>query len=415
MLRFITFCSLLVVFSCKKVKHSDPIFNNFEIEKIQNQNIKEIFIDSIGKKILTINIPEIIDSELVNISEVVGLTKLLKLETTDECLIGEVNKIIINDSSIFILDSRITKRVYEFNLIKGDFIRSYGRYGKGPGEYLYPIDFNIDKETNRLVILDNHKAKLLFYDLKGSFINSTRLSFRATSFLIEDESRYIYYAGASPNEFNKEIDKYQIIIGDKNGLLSYKSLVLSDQQMKFEAIGLNSIVSYNNSTMFHSRMDNIIYKIEKNEISQAIKLDLGKQSLPENYDCNFNYKEFQEKFFSKKGGYLKFVGAYFISNDKMILNLSNHSKVYTCIYSFKTNKIIVGAGTYPGKENQKGFGTLSPITTYDDFFVSYINAYNAIQYSEELSKFRDEETNSLIKNTNENDNPIIIFQQLKDF
>jgi len=58
----------------------------------------------------------------------------------------------------------------------GHFIRQIGKVGMGPGEYVYPDDFTIDKENKIIYILDERKRQINKYYLNtGLFIHAINL------------------------------------------------------------------------------------------------------------------------------------------------------------------------------------------------------------------------------------------------
>ena len=69
-------------------------------------------------------------------------TNYVCLDTTKKALFAYIDKLIIKDNKIYILDTRAKQKVLCFNF-EGDHIRNYGRLGKGPGEYTKPFDFDI--------------------------------------------------------------------------------------------------------------------------------------------------------------------------------------------------------------------------------------------------------------------------------
>jgi len=111
--------------------------------------------------------------------------KTIFLETNDSCLIGDISKIRTCDQHIYILDDRIAKSLLVFDM-NGRFIRRIGAVGGGPGEFVEPSDFTIDKENKTIYILDDPSQRINKYSLvSGGFINSINLDRNAKSYHIE--------------------------------------------------------------------------------------------------------------------------------------------------------------------------------------------------------------------------------------
>lgn len=58
--------------------------------------------------------------------------EFLPLESTDDCLIGNIDKLLVGKENLYVLDMKYGKKVFIFDR-KGRFIKSIGNYGKGPG------------------------------------------------------------------------------------------------------------------------------------------------------------------------------------------------------------------------------------------------------------------------------------------
>ena len=100
--------------------------------------------------------------------------KFIPLETNDSCLFNDIKEIQIVDNKIYIIDNKRSKLLV-FD-ISGKFITQIGNLGNGPGEYLAPSNFNIDKEKQTITIADVGQSKLLYYDLNNyQYINSQKM------------------------------------------------------------------------------------------------------------------------------------------------------------------------------------------------------------------------------------------------
>ncbi len=91
-------------------------------------------------------------------------------ETDENKIFSEPKDVVINnEGEIFILDEN---RIQVFNK-SGKYLRTIGREGKGPGDLLNPIFFEIDKQNNLLVVeKDNQRIQILSSngDYLGSFL-----------------------------------------------------------------------------------------------------------------------------------------------------------------------------------------------------------------------------------------------------
>lgn len=91
-----------------------------------------------------------------SISEV----KYVPLEVTKNSLVGKIGKILYQNGHFYIFD-KANMGVLLFNE-EGKFEKALYKLGEGPGEYIYPIDFDVD-ETGDIYIADNAQEKIIKY------------------------------------------------------------------------------------------------------------------------------------------------------------------------------------------------------------------------------------------------------------
>jgi hypothetical protein len=137
---------------------------------------KEESIQQTGRNdnLITINLDTIQESTILYSSSLFKSVTPIILETTDESLIGNIDKIEIYKDLIFVLDNIISKKVLVFDTT-GKFIRKIGNRGQGPGEYTNPTDFTIDTDNEYIYVYDGNARKLNCYNIQdGNFIRSVK-------------------------------------------------------------------------------------------------------------------------------------------------------------------------------------------------------------------------------------------------
>jgi hypothetical protein len=149
-----------------------PIPYKIDIKKNIN-NIKAINLSSIGREL-----------------------SYIPLETTPECLIQSIYKVLFSDKFIFI--NGFTKLLqFERN---GKFIRQIGSRGRGPEEYSSVGDFCIDEQKKEVYIIFGAAPKLLIFDFDGIFKNSFNLSFRPAQIILQDQNHLIFSLWNAPGK-----------------------------------------------------------------------------------------------------------------------------------------------------------------------------------------------------------------------
>jgi hypothetical protein len=99
-------------------------------------------------------------------------SKIIKLESADASLIGEIGQIEIFDNKIYILES-LTSNLLIFNM-DGNYLGKIGEKGTGPGEYLNILSFYTDKETTTINIIDNLNSAIFQYGINGQFLRKIK-------------------------------------------------------------------------------------------------------------------------------------------------------------------------------------------------------------------------------------------------
>lgn len=113
------------------------------------------------------------------LSEQIQLVKALKLETTEESLIGNIDKIVVLDDRVYILDRFVAKALFVFDTT-GTFLFKMGKVGKGPGEFLSPNDFSVGKDG--IKVLCNATYRILEWNKSGDYISEERIPYRVLNF-----------------------------------------------------------------------------------------------------------------------------------------------------------------------------------------------------------------------------------------
>jgi hypothetical protein len=115
--------------------------------------------------------------------------KIIKLETKDESIIGEMSSVYIkNNGELLINDYHSSEKIMLFNA-EGKFIRSYGKKGEGPGEYVQLTKASFFDDEN--VVLAS-PFKLIKFDKKGKLLKEIRINYFVGDMIAMNKKLYIY-------------------------------------------------------------------------------------------------------------------------------------------------------------------------------------------------------------------------------
>lgn len=126
------------------------------------------------KSIITLSIDMDDLQKEQDLSNILLLKNKIDIKTDTNYLIGQLNKVELYDSNIYLFSKGNNGGVFAFDQ-RGEFLYSIDKRGRGPGEFTLITDFLVDKENMELNILDLALKQILIFDLDGKYISSLNL------------------------------------------------------------------------------------------------------------------------------------------------------------------------------------------------------------------------------------------------
>ena len=145
----VLFCAGILVVSCREQKKSTPA----------GVDVKEVTFKEAPKDFL-------IASSFKNIH-------MIQLEATEESLISDIKRVVDVDGKVYVLTR--TNEIYCFDRATGKYIRTIGRLGEGPGEYVSAMDICYDEKEKCICVVDYYKSAIHNYSLDGRFLGDRQL------------------------------------------------------------------------------------------------------------------------------------------------------------------------------------------------------------------------------------------------
>lgn len=238
--------------------------------------------------------------------------ELVLLEANANSLIGEVNKIIVHDSFVYLLDIHTAKSLFVFNVNTGKFVRRISSCGKSISEYVEPSDFTVVGQ--RVVILDNLSKKLLVFDTEGNYKTTTRLPY-ALQTIERTDVDSVFIGVAGDNRHIDEIDKYKILKFNLQGNILAKYLK-TEYSMNYRE--LNNLKSASGYYWYHAPFSNDIVFLDSSVTEVKYKFHFSKRRIPDDFVklCDEDYRNFMDKYrrsHSYVQGACYYTGRYIIS------------------------------------------------------------------------------------------------------
>lgn len=268
--------SLILFYSCSRIEDHGTIKNDKNILELDfKQQIKQQ--NSFLKNIIYI-----------------------PLEVNENCLIGEIDRILYLNNRFYIFDQNISKSIFVFAK-NGTFLHKLDKSGHGPGEYFVPNGFDVDSIGN-IFVGDAFNKRILKYDSLGNYIDTYRTSYYIEEFCLFDDHKVLV---RNAYKTNKVIASLGIL-----DLLTDKLIRIIPGRDVFDDFDIPRFSSSylfrsDNIIYYNPRFDNSIYKIANQEIMKSISY--SQELCPS--------QEFVQG--------LKYDQDLLISNKKYILDLRN--------------------------------------------------------------------------------------------
>jgi hypothetical protein len=201
----------------------------------------------------------------------------IPLETNEQCLIGVIAQLEIRDGKIYILDLK-QKVLFVFDM-EGKFITQIGNRGTGPGEYITPMSFDFDLSANVIIVHDNDKKELLYFDLDDyRFTYAKALPDYYSSFSILSNHSISFFSSSGVRKEERK-DDYYVLTCDSL-LNPTHTYFPADFKCGYSyTLGRNFYRVGNRDFVYHEQIP-VIYEIVGDEIKTHYELTLETFDFP---------------------------------------------------------------------------------------------------------------------------------------
>ncbi|MGV8139388.1 MAG: 6-bladed beta-propeller [Mangrovibacterium sp.] len=261
----------------------------------------------------------------VILSNIISEYKIVKLEFTEQSMIGDIRKIIVQDGLIYILDTFGAKSLMVFNF-DGRFIQRVGSIGQGPGQSLSPKDFIISGVDKEIEILGNRKINI--FTLNGQFKRDCTIDFGSVDFAKIGIDYFFVDGGTGNHILYKTNSDYKIttkyLPKSAKALLMnvYRPLMKKDDSHLY----------------FWSMVNDTIYSVSANEFFPARIIDYGKYKFRYSDYLSLPFEKQTQILLLKENKNQCLTVRYFENSDYVHIVYNMSSRFYEYIYNKKTHK-----------------------------------------------------------------------------
>lgn len=248
--------------------------------------------------------------------------------------IMSVNRLIEAEMGYFILD-KYSNRLSLFDK-KGEFIRSFGEIGAGPGEYGAIYDFFLDE--NLVYLFSPSDLSLFAYEIAtGEFRSKSSFSVFAQRIVQVSKQELLVYVSNNPTDTNNNVYLYDLTGNQLKAFFPY------------DPVRSNSIVPYtgflakgSQDAFYCEPFGDMIYKYDpqKKEFTPEFKLGFVSPELKEDRE---NFEKYTGEYQLDPQNKVRFPGGNFLSNDRwflmdmtydaklqfVLMDLNDNSRIFT--------------------------------------------------------------------------------------
>ena len=362
---------------------------------------KSIDADLIGVETITIDYE---NGPLVCFDSIISDIRFIKLETKENNLVGNVDKMLIHDDKIIVVDRYNSKSIHVFNEM-GKHISRISNVGNGPHEYLTITDVDITP-SGLIAIKDNYKDVILYFNTNGTFEKKEEIMEGGLDIAFIDDhiiAHEIFQGG-----FNKHLKGSSLCITENNKI---KTLFGNDVGVidKMNRKRLLTMFHYNDTVYYSPSWEKYIYKLTSNDIKAKYKIELKPEDL---LDHKFKTTEELDEL---EKSYNFFNGSFIELKDYTWLNyFTPNRKEPPVIYSHKEK---IAYRISPDFSNPLLNYLQKPTALYNDNtvaeIVSALRVYTN-QFTINSISGHSEITDSLHNGLTVDDNPVVFLFTFKD-
>ncbi|HTO16511.1 MAG TPA: 6-bladed beta-propeller [Edaphocola sp.] len=326
-------------------------------------------------------------NEELLLSNFVDSITFIKLETNNNEIISNITKVQLFNDKIFILD-RDRNSIFVFDK-NGSFIEKVQNIGRGPGEYLQLVDFEIN---NQGIFLLDYPNNILHYNFQLEYLQNINLMELYTfTFNYYKDMFWVCNEAGSQNEL------FHFSSVNQKGI-TRNTFIKKDFLEKEYSWHLGSEFNKQDSILYLSPLfDNRIYIANGEEIEIAYTINFGNHSFPNNqnifskniYSSDFDYALKQHFWVTSK--YLIF--DFLFSGERKFVFFDKVTQ--KAQYGFIDNNLFSGYRFLPFWNDENTLIEVVDAITITEIFGFLKNSVSCL--------------NSL----SENDNPIVLLYHLK--
>lgn len=267
---------------------------------------------------------------------IVDTTLMIPLseDVNNDLIIGQLDKIIVSDSLIYIADTYM-KRLLLYDM-QGNVIGKVGAIGGGPGEYTSLSDFCVGS-NGEIYLYDSASNKMLVYDRNLQFVKDYPISFKAEQFQFID-GHFLF--GLAPYNIDPKTSGKMIVLTDHSFTPILSTLKYSDNIDHNCELFSPMTLAKEAGVVYNRVIDNNAYFFNKEGILETIfHFDFGGLNIGGEDLKNIN------ALLESNKNYCYVASSPIIIDDLLIGILNKTGEMFTFIYDSNSKELSLNALT----------------------------------------------------------------------
>lgn len=339
--------------------------------------------------------------------------KLIPLETSEEFLVGHIDR-IIKCPGCYCIHDRENANVFIFEE-NGKFRCKLGNKGHARNEHLDAWSIAYDEKNEQIVMLDLTGRRLLSYDLMGNLKKVASLFFlyHDMAFLGDD---ILCLTESAYNRFSDIIDLSRLVLADKMGKPIRRGFPITEMIRDNFNYG-NKLAQYKDKAYFTDLLSDTIWEVSGKEMAPILNMTVnGSQRFSKDEKENMTDHIFKMRHAKQPHTIQIHTSSEYIALPVAIPRAGG--LIALMLISRKSNRQkFVGISTNHTRLDSY-LPTTGPDGFADDSTLIYTIQPNTIllgasntQIKNHLSK----EERELLENLKPDDNPVLLSERLIDF
>lgn len=390
--------SCLFFFSCTKRSQDAYVLKKIENAFLMKKGSSNYLIVDIDKAIKVS-----MDSVTVRLDSI----SYIPLESSD--LIGEMDKVLIYDDKIYILDAYVTEKVFIFDK-RGVLLKTIDNKGQGPEEYAGLSGMSIDFDKKELCLNDRLATKKLYFDLNGKFLRKEN---SIPCFYLNMLRDFAVNQLAYQQSFSKDVN-YHLVFTQLDSVYS-KGFPYEPIQKQY-VMSKSAVFNSTNELLFAPVLSDTVYHIKSFNEYNARYVIKHKRSIWNKHEEELSYNEVAELI--KNDGYTAFGGLFYETSKCIYFSMKRGlNGIISNIYFMydKTRKQVYELDG----SSMKFFTEIVPpdlVALDGEMCVSSFDAYRLKELLSDNDKgyiIQNDVLKAIIEKSDENSNSVLVFYKLK--